>query len=627
MFVTIILAMIVIAPLLNTYVAVEAQGGDYIWGYPGTARGNLNPFTAIGVDSVVSGILFSTGLIYISPNGSFVPWAASSWEFRRSGNLTEVYFYIRDNVYWSDGKPLTADDYIFTWKYIYLPFNKTLDPQGILKYVVNVDKTGEKILRFTVSRNTTLVFVSVASRIAVPQHVWRNIVSNISEADFSRLVIKPGDPGLSVTLGPFTLEYYDPQSEIVMKASKGFFMGSPHVERFRIKLYQSTQSLIPAILRGEIDSCYFSPTDVPTVLGSPGISVEPMPWSNNIFYLWTNNQVYPTNITDFRIALSLAINRKILAERAGAGYGIPRYNFIPPVAEDQWLNREVNGTNMAYDPDRASQILDRLGFKKGADGVRISPDGKRLSFELDVPSISDWLTAAQLIASDLQKVGIEVNIRLVALPTYVDIRNRGAFTIFFGSRIYSLLMLYDPAAYLFQPVFHSNATAEIGQNTPGTNWARVRIPELDSAIDSALSTDNPTAYRDQIMKIQEILHRYMPIIPLYSIYDIKVYRSDRVEGIQTGLQTLDTLLSIKKRQAAATQSIQQLTQILTSVITVTPSPTMARTTPVETQTTGVSPQTQGVQRGSLDWLVVPLALALIIAILGGVLIYRRRIGR
>ncbi|MEM4799381.1 MAG: hypothetical protein QW713_05130, partial [Sulfolobales archaeon] len=64
-------------------------------------------------------------------------------------------------------------------------------------------------------------------------------------------------------------------------------------------------------------------------------------------------------------------------------------------------------------------------------------------------------------------------------------------------------------------------------------------------IDQAMQTDDPVIYKRAIDEIQEYLHETMPIIPLYSIYDIKVYRADRIEGIQTGLQTVDTLLSIK----------------------------------------------------------------------------------
>lgn len=602
-----ILTLLIVA-IPSAMINAKAEDKTYVWGFPGTARGNLNPFTAAGIDATITGLLFSTMLFFLAPNGSLIPWAASSWEFKSSGNYTEVYFRIRDNAFWSNGKPLTADDYIFTWKTLYLPFNRTLDPLGIWRYVVSVDKIDDKTIRFTLNRNNTMVFAGISTRIAVPADVWSSIVANMSESDFSRFVVKPGDPALSVTLGPFTLEYYDPQSLIILKANPRFFMGAPKIDYFRIRIYTSTQALIPAIIKGDIDSAYFSPTDVPTVLGVPGIKVEPMPWSNNIFYLWTNNQVYPTNLKEFRIALSLAINRSALAERAGAGYGIPRYNFIPPVAESAWLSEKANGTNTMYDPNKANEILDSLGFKKGGDGIRVTPNGTRLSFELNVPSISDWLTAAQLIASDLQKIGIEVNIRLVALSTYVDIRNRGAFTLFFGSRIYSLMMVFDPAAYLFYPVFHTKSTAPIGQPTPGTNWARVSDPNLDNLIDQAMQTDDPVIYKRAIDEIQEYLHETMPIIPLYSIYDIKVYRADRIEGIQTGLQTVDTLLSI--RVISAETQTPQPTQTQTATQTVT-----ATEVATQVQTQIVTVPQQAPQQGlGTDFIILTVIVVLVIVL-------------
>ncbi len=589
---------------------------EYVWGYPGTGRGNLNPFIATGIDSVVSGLLYSTSLIWIAPNGSIIPWLAYKWEFiSNANNTTTIVFHLK-NATWSDGAFVTADDFIFTWRKLYLPFNATLDPYKIWKNVVSVQKDSNSVFKVIVNRNNTFIFSVVAGRIAVPSKVWAPVIANMTQSDFSKFVIKPGDKILDVTCGPFTLEYYDPQTEIVLKANAKFFIGSPHIDRFRIKLYQSTQSLIPAIIKGEIDSAYFSPTDVPTVSGIPGIKVEPMPYSNNIFYLWTNNKVYPTSLKDFRIALSLAINRKILADRAGGGFGTPKYNFIPPVAEPYWLNTSVNGTNAVYDPDKANKILDSLGFTKGSDGIRVTPNGTRLSFNLDVPSISDWLTAVQLIASDLKKIGIDVTIRIVSIPTYVDIRSKGAFTIFFGSRIYSIMMVYDPANYLFYPVFHSASTAPIGSSTPGTNYARVVDSQLDTLIDNARNTDNPSEYKNYIYQIQQVLHNNMYIIPLYSIYDIKVYRSDRIEGIQIGLQTVDTLLSVRVKGLQTTTITTTTTTTTTTSVTTTTT-TMTTTTMATTTTTSAP--------SGIDVTLIIAGVVIVIIVIGiGIIVIRRK---
>ena len=619
----------IITTPIHTYSQITNQ---YVWGYPGVGRGNLNPFTATGVDSVIAGILYSTSLVWMAPNTTLIPWAAYKWEFKQvSQNLTELYFYIRDNAVWSDGSPITADDYVFTWKSIYLPFNKTLDPFGIWRYVVSVEKISDKVLKFTLARNNSFIFAVVSGRIAVPAKIWGPLVANMTESDFAKLVVDPKSDLLKVTSGPFTLEFYDPNSQAVLKAFKQFFMGSPHIDRFVIKFYESTQALIPAIIKGDIDSAYFSPTDVPTVKGVPGITVEPMPWSNNVFYLWTNNQVYPTSLPEFRIALSLAINRVNLASRAGGGYGIPRYNFFPPIA-DSWVNPSVNGTNTQYDPNKANQILDSLGFKKGSDGIRVTPNGTRLSFELAVPSISDWLVAAQLIASDLKNIGVEVNIRLVAIPTYVDIRSKGAFIIFFGSRIYSVYSVYDPVSYILYPVFDSKSTAPIGSSTPGTNWARVIDPNLDQLIESAMNTDDPSEYKNYVMKIQELLHTNMYIIPLYSIYDIKVYRSDRIEGIQTGLQTLDTLLSVRVKgaQIQTTQLPQATTIVQTAMVTTQAPATVTQTgsqttvatiiTIYATPTPTAQPQ-QGL--GSLEIAAIVAVVIIVVAVVAALLLRRK----
>lgn len=593
-------------PVISSAVATPV--GEYTWGYPGTGRGNLNPFTSLGIDSVVSGLLYSTNLIWIAPNGSIVPWLADKWEFISNANhTTTIVFYLSKNAKWTDGYPVTADDFIFTWKKIYLPFNATLDPYKIWKNVVSVQKDGDYIFKVIVNRNNTFIFSVVGGRIAVPSHVWSSIITGMSESDFSKFVVKPDDKILNATCGPFTLKFYDPENEIVLNANTAFFKGSPYIERFIIKLYKSTQSLIPAIIKGDIDSAYFSPTDVPTVQGIPGITVEPMPYSNNIFYLWTNNKVYPTSLKEFRIALSLAIDRITLATRAGGGFGTPKYNFIPPVAEPYWVNKNVNGTNTMYDPNKANQILDSLGFTKGSDGIRVTPNGTRLSFTLDVPAISDWLTAAQLIASDLKKIGIDVIIRLVSIPTYVDERSRGAFTIFFGSRIYSIMMVYDPANYLFYPVFHSASTAPIGSSTPGTNYARVIDPELDKLINNARNTDNPLEYKNYIMQIQQVLHDNMYIIPLYSIYDIKVYRSDRIQGIQTGLQTVDTLLNVRVKSMQTTTTTT--TSVTTTSVTTTTTSTIVTTTS--------SPATNA-------GLLLIGGIIIIILIIAAIIILRRR---
>jgi len=224
-----ILLMVVAGNIIASGKVQALPVNEYVWGYPGTGRGNLNPFIATGIDSVVSGLLYSTNLIWIAPDGSIVPWLAYKWEFiSNANNTTTIVFHLK-NAKWTDGSSVTANDFVFTWNKLYLPFNATLDPFKIWKNVVSVQKDSDSVFKVIVNRNNTFIFSVIAGRIAVPSKVWAPVIANMSQSDFSKFIIKPNDKILNVTCGPFTLEYYDPQTEIVLKANVNFFMGAPHI--------------------------------------------------------------------------------------------------------------------------------------------------------------------------------------------------------------------------------------------------------------------------------------------------------------------------------------------------------------------------------------------------------------
>lgn len=445
-----------------------------------------------------------------------------------SADGTSVTWKLKDGVTWSDGTPFTADDVIFTWKYITEPKNgaTTLSNYDTIKDITATDKMTVKITFKAPTAIWYLPFTG-ANGAVLPKHV----LSTCTDAKNCPYNLKP------IGTGPFVVSDFVSGDHVNYKANDKFREpNAPYFAAIDMKGGGDAVTAVKAVQTGQVDYAWnpqVSPdilkqlTDSGAVLeNAPGASTERIfvnfsdpsievdgekssPKSKSPF--WTDKNV--------RQALALAVDRKSMADNLYGLAGVATNTTIPAV---------YDGPAFTYDPKKANDLLDAAGWKKGADGIR-EKDGKKFSitFRTSVNSVRD--KEAQLIKQNLKDVGIAMEIKNVDAG------------VFFGqpdnpdnrTRFETDIEVYTNGSSLpdYQQFFGDFASSQIAQKSngwKGTQVMRWVNPEYDALVDK-LKTELVPEKRLEIFKqLDQIVTGDYAQIPLVARRNLSAH----VKGIE-----------------------------------------------------------------------------------------------
>lgn len=378
-----------------------------------------NPFRGVVVnDAWVFGLMYDgllrRGQTDYAPEGEL----ADRWAVSDDG-LTWT-FHIRDGLTWSDGVPITAQDFVWTSNFvIHNDISAWSDGYRFTKSIVAED---DQTIVWTTTKPSVVPGLP-GYNVILPEHVW----SKFTTVKDLRTYRNFPDPVVS---GPFILTQWDEGGDWVMDARPEYWQGPSHIDRIIFRRYNSNEAVVQALLRGSIDY-----TQVPTadlydrVKDEPNIATSID--SAEGFYQMSFNVVDdPASTANpavhdvrFRQAIEHAIDRTTLIDRVAHGYGTPGSTPIAPVYT-YWHWEPPPDARRAYDPAEAKRLLDEAGYRDtDGDGVRELPGGGepltlRLYAENDDP---DGVTAAQFIEGWLQDVGIRVKRQTLAEGRLFDL--------------------------------------------------------------------------------------------------------------------------------------------------------------------------------------------------------------
>ncbi|GHO81209.1 peptide ABC transporter substrate-binding protein [Ktedonobacter sp. SOSP1-85] len=463
-------------------------GGDY--------TRNFNPYSS-SVISGTPGMIYETLLYFNRLNGDIKPWLAQSYDL--ASDATSITFHLRKDVKWSDGQPFTSDDVVFTLNLI--KQNPSIDVSGIssrFKDVVAPDSS-----TVTVTLNAPyypIIWYLGGQTYILPKHVWSAVKGDPSQY---------ADPN-PVGTGPFVLKSFTPQLVTLSKNSRFWKPGKPEVSELKIPAYNSNTSAELALQKGEIDWTNLYIPDIEKTY----IKLDPVHnhyWfpSSDVVMLFMNITKYPFNQLPVRQAISDAINRDQLNKVGESGYEPAASPTLILPANKDYTAPEYGGLSFSVDAAKAQQLLESAGFSKGGDGIYADKQGKKLTFNLNVVSgYTDWITDCQLIASNLQAIGIKVTVNTIAFDAYYDALQKGN---------YDLAMLWtNPGPtpyYIFDGLLRSTNSAPNGQAAP-SNYERWNDPHTDKLLDQYASSTDPNAQKQAIQALQKIMVEQLPSIPL-----------------------------------------------------------------------------------------------------------------
>lgn len=297
------------------------------------------------------------------------------------------------------------------------------------------------------------------------------------------------------------------------------YYGKPVPKYIVYVIVYSNNVALSMLIKGDLDWSNFFIPGIPDVKKAYNVVTwydnEPYMLPANTALLFLNNQKEPLNNPEFRRALAYAINPAEIAARAFQNQVTPAdpSGLLPVPSHEKIKAKDlIQKYGWSYDPEKAKQILDQLGFKDvNGDGYREFPDGKPLKFEIIVPfGWTDWMEMIRIISEQLVAVGIRAEPKFPDFSKYWDDITKGNFDMAINN--FGSFVSVTPWTW-YNWVLDPNV-APIGEATYGGNWGRYnneRVAELITAL--AKEKDEDKA-KQMYRELQEIWLKEVPYIPV-----------------------------------------------------------------------------------------------------------------
>ncbi|MFF3995767.1 ABC transporter substrate-binding protein [Streptomyces cyaneofuscatus] len=346
---------------------------------------SLSPFLAQRLLSTsIHRLMYDYLTNYDAKDNKAIPGLATAWE-PSADKLTWTYT-IRPDSQWSDGQQATAEDAAWT-------FNKMMTDEGAAtsngSFVSNFEKvtapSKDKLVIRLKEPQATMAALDVP---IVPRHVWEKV------EDFSKFNNDKDFP--VVGNGPFILTDYKVDSFVKLKANKDFWRGSPKFDELVFRYYKDQDAAVAALRKGEVSFVAGSPSLTPAQSASlenaPDIKVNDAP-GRRFFAIAVNPGARTKDGKKFgdghpalldqkvRHALFMAVDRKTIIDKVFQGHAVEGEGYIPPRFSDYFW-KPSDSQKLAYDPAKASALLDEAGYRKNSAGKRVGKDGRPLDFRI-----------------------------------------------------------------------------------------------------------------------------------------------------------------------------------------------------------------------------------------------------
>ena len=514
------------AQSLPRYTPTKAGGGGplkiLLWQAPTL----LNPHFAIGTKDQEASRVFYEPLAGWDTDGNLVPILAAEIPSREKGTVSadglSVTWKLKPGVKWHDGKPLTADDLIFTWQYAGDPATAatTIGTYQNIK----VDKVDDLTVKITFQQPTPFwadAYVGAAGMV-LPKHVFEQFKGAASRDAPANL--KP------VGTGPYKFVDFKPGDMLRGERNTEYHIANqPFFDTLEVKGGGDAVSAARAVIQtGEFDYAWNMQVEDEILLrmerGGRGKAIPVA--SGNIEFImlnvtdpWTEvdgerssvKTKHPT-LTDpaVRQAINLLIDRDSVEKFIYGRGGKATANFVNAPAK-------FTSPNMKYEfnVDKANKILDDAGWVSGSDGIR-AKDGKKLKFVYQTSINAPRQKTQAIIKQAAQRAGIDLELKSVTASVFFssDVANQDTYSKFYcDMQMYTTTMLQpDPERFLLQLVSWEIANKE--NKLQGRNITRFTSKEADDAFKEAQNSLDPARRAALFIRMNDIFCSENILLPV-----------------------------------------------------------------------------------------------------------------
>lgn len=449
----------------------------------------------------------------VDDKGELVPRLAAKIPTVENGGISADgltwHVVLRDDVFWHDGEPFTAEDVKYTLELINSPDFNARTRQGH-EYVRDIEVLNDHEIRWQMSEVYAPYVSQLSSTFIAPKH----ILEKDEDPNRSSLSLKP------IGTGPFKLKERVSGDRVTLVANENYYGDGPYLEELVFKYIPDLNALYSQFRTGQID--------VVGIRGIPhnfydeiksvdGLTVIPAPLAS-IEGIAINHEHPALKEKAVREALYHAINKEAIVDLLYFGLPEPTESYLPKTS---WAYN-ANLPKQNFDKELAKQILEEAGWQVGADGVR-EKDGVRLAFTISSTS-GDELRAQtqQLIQQDWKDIGVALDINnMPAAVVWGDFWFKSQFDTVLVAVNY--MTGNDPdTSYRF----HSGAIQAKGGR--GSNVSQYQSDVADELLEKGQRTMDQEERKKIYNDLQELLREDLVFLPLYQMVHVKGHKDNLV---------------------------------------------------------------------------------------------------
>ncbi len=467
----------------------------------------INPVLTSETISVGLILLIYSGLVRLDNTGRAIPDLAKEWEISKDGLVWT--FFIRDDVSFHDGHPLTAHDVEFTYRAM-------MDPQNMsplakrCELIDRMESEGDYVFRM-VLKHPFAPFIGVLHWPIAPAHLLENV--DLRNTSLNRRPIGSGS---------FKLTDWTEDDTIVLDANREYFRKDrPILDRLIFKTYPDRQTALQAIADGKMDiALNLAASDLLFVNKHGSFRIYS---SSGAFYYALVFNLKEQLFKDIKVrkALNHAIDKDSIIANQLKGHG---KMCTGPFGVDSWAyNPDIEPTHHSI--ERARELLEQAGWVDTDGDDILDKNGEPFEISLTVPNISDTL----------QRIAIAIKAQLMRIGIRVTLEYIGDSELY-GSSFQAIITMISTGV---DPEY---ARRSWHSKSGGSNLASYKNSFVDDLMDMGLAERDPEKRKVIYHKIHEMIHDDCPVIFLASAFEYigsnYRFRNDKIPSMMNFLTSM-----------------------------------------------------------------------------------------
>lgn len=373
-----------------------------------------------GVALFLTGRMFNAEIGLLDGDGNPIPYLVESfpqlnsdgWWVSPDGRMQTTY-RLKPNVIWHDGTPLSAEDFVFSWRvYSWPDLGVAVEAPISLMEKVSAPDARTVVIDWKQPYVDAGSLSDRGSFPALPRHILETSFNGGQAEAFA-------SHGFWTTqyvgMGPFKMERWEPGAFIEGAAFDRHVLGRPKIDRIKVLFQPDSNTVLANLLAGEVQlsaDTSLRAAQVPIVLkewgAGGGSAVQHPNQYRAVIAQQRPDYAQPRSLLDSRIrkALAFAVDKDPINQAVYDGQSVAADIWMP---SSSVAGRAIDAVIAKYplDSRRSEQMMNEAGFRKGGDGTYSGPDG-RFTTELKTNAASDNEAEMATLAAGWRQMGFDV---------------------------------------------------------------------------------------------------------------------------------------------------------------------------------------------------------------------------